>query len=75
MVENNPKKNNKSIVKIILIIGLIIGIFLIIAGILIFWSEDLHNLIIKVISALKDKSPYLLFEGKPVFTIWLEKLI
>ncbi len=75
MKENNLKTNKKDIGKIIFIVGLIIGIFLIIAGVLIFWSEDFNDLLIKFISFLKQRSPYLLVEGEPVYVIWLIKLI
>jgi len=44
--ENSLKKNKKDIIKIIFIVGVIIGIFLIVGGILILWSEDFNNLLI-----------------------------
>ena len=75
MSENNLKKNKKDISEIILIVGLIIGILLLVVGLLIFYSDDFNNLLIKLISALKNKSPYILFEGKPVYTFWLKNLI
>jgi len=68
--------NKKStIVIIITTIGVIIGIFLIIAGILFFWSEGFSNLLIKFISILKNRPADLLINGEPVYTLWLIKLI
>ncbi len=74
MKGNNIKKNKKDILKIAFIICGIIGITFIVCGILILWSEGFSNLLIKLISLLKQRSPYLLVDGKPVYTLWLVKL-
>ena len=75
MSENSLKKNKKDIVKIILVVGLTIGILLLVVGLLILYSDDFNNLLIKLISLLKQRSPYLLVDGNPVYTFWLKNLI
>lgn len=74
---NNIFKNKVNYSKglgIITIIGMIVGILLVITGFLILQNEYFSSLFIKIISVLKNKSPYLLVEGKPVFNLWLIKL-
>ncbi len=69
------ENRKKTRIIIITTIGMIIGALLIIAGILIFWNEDFKDLLVKLISLIKQKSPDLLVEGQPVYKIWLENLI